>query len=233
MLTRAGLGCADAVVAATNDDAVNLEACRLARDAGIHRLAAVANDLGRLEEYREIGVASVSPHRLAARRIELGLETRRIASMAFADGRAEAVEFRIEGDSPVRGKSLQDLHAKRWIVGALLRNDQLIIPHGETVFEAGDLVTVVGAGTDFAEMVRTFTSGEGRFPLDFGKRVLVPLEREADLNGLFSEAIYLVRGSRASSLLVVHRDPGGLRDEASAARVEGWIQRTPRPARWA
>ena len=83
------------------------------------------------------------------------------------------------------------------MVGAILRAGELVVPHGETVFEAGDLVTVVGASADFAEMVRTFTSGEGRFPLDYGKRVVLPVDGEGDLGSTFDEAVQLVRGSRA------------------------------------
>jgi len=41
------------------------------------------------------------------------------------------------------------------------------------VIHTGDLVTVVGATSDFPLIVRTFTAGEARFPLDFGKGVLV------------------------------------------------------------
>lgn len=224
VLKRAGLEQADAVVAATTDDERNLEVCRLAQEADIHRLVAVANDPERVADYREFGVDAISPDSLAARRIELNLETRRVSSMAFADGRAEAIEFRIAEDSPVRGKALKDLHAHSWIIGAVLRGHELIIPHGDTTLEAGDLVTVVGAGTDFAEMVRAFTSGRGRFPLDYGKRVAVALENEADLETAVAEAIQLVRGSRASSLLLVHRDPNGIREEGATARIRNLLE---------
>lgn len=224
VLNRAGLEEADALVAATNDDETNLEACRLALEAGVSRLVAVAADPERQPDYRDLGVTAISPDALAARRIELSLETRRISSMAFADGRAEAIEFRIAQDSPVRGKALRDLHAKSWIVGAILRGNELLIPHGNTVLLTDDLVTVVGAGADFAEMVRTFTSGQAGFPLDFGKRVAVTLDSETGLEGTIGEATHMVRNSRASSLLVVHRDPEPLRDEALVQRLRGLLE---------
>ena len=226
VLKRAGLEEADALVAATNDDEANLEACRLALEAGVSRLVAVAADPERRPDYRELGVTAISPDSLAARRIELSLETRRVSSMAFADGRAEAIEFRIAQDSPVRGKALRDLHAKSWIVGAILRGNELLIPHGNTVLLTDDLVTVVGAGADFAEMVRTFTSGQAGFPMDFGKHVAVTLDSETQLEGTIVEATHLVRNSRASSLLVVHRDPEPLRDEALVQRLRRLLERS-------
>jgi trk system potassium uptake protein TrkA len=205
VLEEAGLDEADAVVAAANDDEVNLEVCRLSKEGGILRIAAMAADPERLADYRELDVPAFSPHSLTARRIELSLETRRIASRAFADGRAEAIELRVGHDSPVRGKALRDLRARSWLVGAILRGDSLIIPHGETILQADDLVTVVGSAEDFPEMVRTFTSGEPRFPLDFGKRVAVALRTQNDVGGALAEAIYVQRTSQATSVVVVYR----------------------------
>lgn len=225
VLRRAGLDDADAVVAATNSDEVNLEVCRLARDAGVDRVLAVVAEPERASAYRELSVPCASPDALAARRLELSLETRRIVSTAFADGRAEAIEFRVAPDAPVRGRALKDLHAERWIVGAILRGDRLVVPHGDTVLEAGDLVTVVGASVDFPDIVRTFTAGEGRFPLGWGKRIAVVLDAEADLGCAYAEAVELVRNTRAFSLVAVHRDPDGIRDEERAEAMRGLVER--------
>lgn len=225
VLRRAGLDDAAAVVAATNDDEVNLEICRLAQEAGVDRIVALAAEPERARTYSDLGIRAVSPDALAARRVELSLETRRIVSNAFADGRAEAIEFRVAPDAPVRGRSLSDLHAERWIVGAILRGDRLIVPHGDTVLESGDLVTVVGASADFSDIVRTFTSGEGRFPLGYGKRIAVVLEGEADLETAFPEAVDLVRNTRAFSLVVVHRDPESIRDPDRARALSACLER--------
>jgi len=227
VLKRAGLEGASAVVAATPDDDTNLEATRLASDAGVHRVIARVNDPSRAPEFRAWGAGVVSPKTLAARQLELSLENRRVSSVSFAEGRAEAMEFRITHDSPVRGRALKTFGSSPWMVGTILRRNELVVPHGETIFETGDLVTVVGASADFAEMVRTFTSGEGRFPLDFGKRVVLTVDGESDLGETFGEAVHLVRGSRASSLLLVHTETEQIRDEAKASGLMEALQHAP------
>ncbi len=203
VLARAGLEDADALVAASNDDEVNLEVCRLGQQAEVYRIAAIAADPERLGDYRALGVTAVSPDRLAARRVEINLEDRRVASAAFADGRAEAAEFRIEADSPLRGRALQDLHLESWLVAAILRNGELIVPHGGTVLREGDLVTVVGAATDYADMVALFTGGVSRFPLDFGKHVAVAVASTRDIDSLVAEAASFVHATAAESLVVL------------------------------
>ncbi len=224
VLDQAGLGEADALVAASNNDAVNLEACRLALDAGLLRVVAVAADPEQLNEYRELKLPAFSPDRLAARRIEINLEPRRVHSAAFADGMAEAIEFRIAPDSPLRGRALKDLHSETWLVAAILRQGRLIVPHGESVLHADDLVTVVGAASDFAIIARTFSTAEARFPIDFGKSVAVWMETESDLAGPVAEAVSITRNSAAESLLVVHPDSSGNPDEPQAELIDRLIE---------
>jgi len=204
VLERAGLPDADALVAATNSDAVNQEACRLARDAGLLRVVSVAADPEQLSTYRGLRISAFSPDRLTARRLEITLEPRRISSAAFADGMAEAVEFRIEPDSPLVGRSLQDLHSTRALIAAILRDGELIVPHGGTILRAGDLVTVVAAASDYSDVVRTFTVGTAKFPAGFGHQIALVVESETDLSELLPEAVTLTRHSAADAVLVLH-----------------------------
>ncbi len=224
-LGRARIGEADAIVAATGDDDVNLEVCRLGIDAGLVRVLAVAVDPERLKDYRDLGVPAFASDSLAARRLEVQLEPRRVSSIAFADGRAEALEVRITEDSPVRGLSLKDLHSESWLVAVVVRSDQFIVPHGSTVLQTGDLVTVVGGTHDYSRIVRTFTAGEARFPLDFGKGVLVAIDSAADAEVALGEALALTRSSSATEIIVAHRDTATMHDESQAREIGHLLER--------
>jgi len=224
-LGKARVGEADAIVAAAGNDDVNLEVCRLGLDAGLVRVVALAVDPERIPEYRDIGVPAFSPDSLAARRLEIQLEPRRVSSTAFADGRAEALEVRITKDSPVRGIPLSDLASERWLVAAVVRDETFIVPHGSTVLQTDDLVTVVGASHDYSRLVRAFTAGEARFPLDFGKGVLVALDSVEDADAILGEALALTRSSAAAEIVVVHRDPASLRDEAQREEIDVLLER--------
>ena len=192
VLREAGLEGAIACVAASGHDDVNLEVSRLAKEAGIDQVIAVVRVPGRTEAYRELGVETVVPARLAAQGLEVAMEPRKLKSTTFADGRAEAVEFEIAPDSPVEGMALREIHSPLWIVAAVLRDGQLVVPHGDTLLLSGDRVTVVGAATDFSQVVRTFAGGVSRFPLGFGRKVVVPLGDVADRTSAVYEAAYFV-----------------------------------------
>jgi Trk K+ transport system NAD-binding subunit len=222
VLERAGLESADAVIAATGDDEVNLEVCRIAHGAGVSHIAAVGADAGRLADYRTAGVNAFVPDMLTARGLERLLEPRRIGSATFAGGKAEALEFRIAEDSPLQGMAVRDLHSESYLVAAVLRDGELIVPHGATLFEPGDLVTVVGATAEFPRIVTTFTSAAPRFPLDFGKNVLAVVTDPNRPEGVVAEAFHLTRNSAAEGLVVLHGAP-----ESSAAIEEAVRRVTP------
>ncbi len=215
VLAGAGLQEATALVAASDDDDVNLAACRIARDVGVPAVTALADDPDRLPDYRALDVAAFAPDQMAARRVEVYLEPRRVSAAAFAGGGVEALEFRIAPDSPVRGRSLGELHSESWLVVTVLRDGRLIVPHGSTTLEPGDHVTVVGTVAEYPQIVHTFTAGEARFPLDFGEAIAVALTGPDAVDGSVAEAIHLAWVSAARTLLVVHPEDG--------PHVGGWL----------
>ncbi len=213
---------ADALVAASDDDAVNLEACRLAKAAGVARIAAVAADPEMLPDYRDLDVTAVSPDLLAARRVEINLEPGRLSSVTFAEGKAEAVELRITEDSPTLGRTLAELRSDRWLVAAILRDGQVLVPHGSNRLQVGDLVTVVGAAADHGLIVRSFVSGGGRFPAGYGRQVAVAVESPDD-SAQVVEAVLLTRNSSAEAVLLVHRDAGSIGDDDRRRRLDDML----------
>ena len=60
------------------------------------------------------------------------------------DGKAEALEFNVNADSPVIGIPLRVLNIKRGIlIAGILRDRKPIIPAGDDVILAGDRVVVI------------------------------------------------------------------------------------------
>ena len=202
VLKKAGIENASAIVTLTNDDEVNIEVLKIAKQNEIFRLSSIVNDQNNLQQYKDLDVEVVDPDILIGRRLEHILEPRRVVSQAFAGGRAEAIELEINSDSPARGKKLKDIGSDFFIVGALLRKGNVVIPHGDTELETGDLVTIVLQSGAFANVINLFSGSESRFPLEFGKNVAVYLNNEDELKNL-SEAEYFIRNTKADKLEIL------------------------------
>ena len=202
VLKKAGIENASALVTLTNDDEVNLEILKIAKQNNIYRLSSIVNEDKNSQQYKDLDVEVVDPDVLIGRRLEHILEPRRVVSQAFAGGRAEAIELEINSDSPARGKKLKDIGSDFFIVGALLRKGNVVIPHGDTELETGDLVTIVLQSGAFSNVINLFSGSESRFPLEFGKNVAVFLKNEEELKNL-SEAEYFIRNTKADKLEIL------------------------------
>ena len=77
-----------------------------------------------------------------------------IQTMHFIlDGKAEALEFKIEEASKVSDKALVSLNLKKNILVACInRNGNIIIPRGKDMIKAGDTVIVVTTNTGFKDI---------------------------------------------------------------------------------
>ena len=202
VLKKAGLDEATAIVTLTLSDEVNLEILKIAKQNNILRLSSIINDSANIHHFKELDIEIVEPDTLLARRFEYILEPRRVVSQAFAGGRAEAIEIEISSDSPVRGKKLREIGSDYYIVGALLRQNKVIIPHGDTEIETGDLVTIVLQSGAFSNVINLFSGSESRFPLEFGKDIFVVLDNEKNLKNL-SESEFFIRNTKSTSLKVL------------------------------
>ena len=205
VLKKAGLDEATAIVTLTLSDEVNLEILKIAKQNDILRLSSIINDSSNIDKFKELDVELVEPDILLARRFEHILEPRRVVSQAFAGGRAEALEIEISSDSPVRGKKLREIGSDYYIVGALLRKGKVIIPHGDTEIETGDLVTIVLQSGAFSNVINLFSGSESRFPLEFGKDIVVVLDNEKNLKNL-SESEFFLRNTKATSLKLITKE---------------------------
>lgn len=205
VLKKAGLDEATAIITLTLSDEVNLEILKIAKQNDILRLSSIINDLSNVDKFKELDVELVEPDILLARRFEHILEPRRVVSQAFAGGRAEALEIEISSDSPVRGKKLREIGSDYYIVGALLRKGKVIIPHGDTEIQTGDLVTIVLQSGAFSSVINLFSGSESRFPLEFGKDIVVVLDNEKNLKNL-SESEFFIRNTKATSLKLITKE---------------------------
>ena len=205
VLKKAGLDEATAIVTLTLSDEVNLEILKIAKQNDILRLSSIINDSYNIDKFKELDVELVEPDILLARRFEHILEPRRVVSQAFAGGRAEALEIEISSDSPVRGKKLREIGSDYYIVGALLRKGKVIIPHGDTEIQTGDLVTIVLQSGAFSNVINLFSGSESRFPLEFGKDIVVVLDNEKNLKNL-SESEFFIRNTKATSLKLITKE---------------------------
>jgi len=166
MLKKAGITNADMLVAATDSDEVNLISCLLARNMNqyILKVARIRNT-----EYIEekdlfsqdlLGVDQIiHPESVMVETIRnLMMVPGASDVIEFENGRVKLVGITIRSDSPLAGRQLLSLEGieGRLLVGAIVRGEQVFIPHGKDTIQADDLVYMVAKSDELDNLLNLF-----------------------------------------------------------------------------
>lgn len=155
VLTRAGVGRADLVVAVTDHDEVNLIAALAARQAGARRVVARAqgNEWARWREgirYGMLGVdVVINPRVLLAHELARVARSHGAAEVIdLAQARIELAKLDLDDTSRHTGRPLSALGLPRdALIAAVVRQGQLFVPGGADVLLADDRVYLIGTPT--------------------------------------------------------------------------------------
>lgn len=136
---------AELFIACTGDDEVNMIAACIAKTHGPRTIARI-NDNEYLnvpysDEYAKIGIdVAVCPEMVAAIRIKRMLNQPQLVNAdVFAQGKVFVAEGRVEPDSFVVGKRLDEVEPPAGFhLFAIYRGDEALIPKGHMRFRAGD-----------------------------------------------------------------------------------------------
>ena len=151
VLRKAAIDKADVVVAVTSNDEVNILCCAVAKKLGaLHTVARVRNPVySELMQFMrsEMNLSlTINPELAVAKEIYRMLRFPAAAKIdTFFRGRVEMAEFVIPADSPICGSTLNDLRARlniRFLVCGVLRGENVHIPSGFFVLQAGDVLCV-------------------------------------------------------------------------------------------
>jgi trk system potassium uptake protein TrkA len=145
-LVEQGIGNADAVVAATENDELNILASLLAKNLGVGRTLTVINnpDYIPLAEAAGIDVAG-SPAIITARKIvHFVLRGGAIAAAVLEKSTLEAIEFVVSPTARIAGKSAAEAPLpENAIIAAVIRGARPVIPPDAAPVEPGDHVLIV------------------------------------------------------------------------------------------
>jgi len=152
-LEETDVGAAEAVIAALDSDDRNLLVSLLAHRLGVERTIGVIDRSEYVELFEAVGVdTAVNPRDVVAEELSLYTREGTTESIAFLDNdRAEVLEITAGEACAIAGIPLTDLREETGlslIVGAIVRDGELLAPRGETAIAPGDQVVLFIAAAD-------------------------------------------------------------------------------------
>lgn len=160
ILEEAGVATAETVVAVTNDDETNILSALLAKRHGAQRTIALVNKTtyGPLMSTLGIDVV-VNPRNITVSTILQHVRRGRIHSVhTLQEGFGELIEAEALETSPLVGSPLREINLPQGVlIGAIVRDGQVISPRGNTVVQAGDRVILFAAAEAVRKVEKMFS----------------------------------------------------------------------------
>ena len=209
VLEEANVHDCDLFLSVLHDEPINLVTCILAKKLKAKKTVARITNAELLspkhrEMFRDLGVDEmVCPERIAAKEIT-NLLNHTVATefFDFSGGLLTMYLIRLEEQSPVNGKSVKELSqiysTLQVRIVAILRHGVTVIPHSDTVFEAGDMAYIISKANQIDTVKHLAGGGRiGRYAamtLEDKKRItLVEQDRKRceDLSGILSNSLII------------------------------------------
>lgn len=161
-LRALGVADADVVAAVTGDDEDNLVISLLAKqEFAVPRVVARVNNPKNEWLFNEnwgVDVAVSTPHLLTALVEEAVSVGSLVRLLSFEGGRATLIEVTLASDGPAIDQEIVELGFPRdSTVVAVLRNDRVVVPRGDTTLQAGDEVLVLVTAESIDEVREILT----------------------------------------------------------------------------
>ena len=149
LLRREGIHDTDSFVAVTGMDEENLLMALLAKQLGAKRVIAKVSRPSYAPLVERLGVdAAISPRLITIGEIMRFIRGGRLLSLVLLlNEQAEVIEVIAQPESRIVGRPLHSSGLpKGVIIGAIIRGDQIVIPKGGDVIQAGDRLVVFALG---------------------------------------------------------------------------------------
>ena len=143
VLKEENIDCCDAFIACGAEDDTNVLISLLAKGLGARRVITMVNQVRYVSLVQAVGEhVALCPKLIAVSQIVQFIRRGKVVSLAtFGDDEAEAMEVVALEGSKLIDTPLNQLKLPRGvIVGAIMSHEQMVIPNGETVINAGDRI---------------------------------------------------------------------------------------------
>ncbi|MCA0856285.1 Trk system potassium transporter TrkA [Phaeobacter italicus] len=157
LMIEAGIDRADAMLAVTDDDKVNMLAAVRAKAEGCPFAIALINDPTLVPLMAPLGIdAYINPRATTVSSILRHIRYGRVRQVySIGDAEAEVIEAEVMSTSPMAGQMIRDIDFPEGVlVGAVSKNGEVMRPTGGMRIDEGDVIALFAMADDVPEVER-------------------------------------------------------------------------------
>jgi trk system potassium uptake protein TrkA len=160
LLNEENISNMDIYIACSNNDELNIMASLLAKKFGVKKVISIINRTDYISLAHNLGIQSVlSPRLITASIILRYLRRGEVLSLtAIAENKAEIIEIVVTERSSIAGRTLKEgIFPRNSILGAIIRDDKIIIPSGNDFIRKGDKLIIFTLKDSIREIEKLLT----------------------------------------------------------------------------
>jgi trk system potassium uptake protein TrkA len=160
LLNEENISNMDIYIACSNNDELNIMASLLAKKFGVKKVISIINRTDYISLAHNLGIQSVlSPRLITASIILRYLRRGEVLSLtAIAENKAEIIEIVVTERSSIAGRTLKEgIFPRNSILGAIIRDDKIIIPSGDDFIRKGDKLIIFTLKDSIREIEKLLT----------------------------------------------------------------------------
>jgi len=227
ILKTANIENTDVLVSLTNSDEINFEVGMLLKEKypRIQFITAILKKTS-MVLFKENSIDAIDIPSMISSFLMNKIDSRTSTATDIGLGHGEIAEITITGTSRILNKKLSDIKPYDWVVGAVYRNNNLIIPHGSTRFKENDKVLIISDPSKIHAIAEYISIGDYRFPLNFGNNILGLLTNPKDWHTLVDETLYLLREfhSKTVNFVIINDDKNSIFTEKEIQEIKSYIE---------
>lgn len=161
ILEDAGIKEGDLIIALVKKDFDNFVICQLAKKVfGVKRTFSIVSNPKNVDVFKKLGITTVvsSTYILASVIEQMAAVSEVINYLPIGEGKLELIEISLSNFHKICAKKLADISfPANCIVGCVIRNGNVIIPHGGTILQSGDKLTILASVESREDVVKALT----------------------------------------------------------------------------
>lgn len=197
ILEKAQVESSTVLAVTTRDDKINREVVRVARTHfGVEEIVCLVHEEENLDEHELQQADVILVKKVLALHMRNRLSGTDTLGVGLGLGAGELRQVTVLPSSPAVGMPLKDIQPTAWLVAAVYRDNQLIVPHGDTTLAPGDRVLLVGQPEVLRHEADFVRGGQTIFPNQYG-----PYLVQQDIEEITKESEWFLERSRARRLI--------------------------------
>ncbi len=188
------------LVACFEEDRTNYSLCKFLLNHIPNKISLLNNEINE-RLYKDIreNIHLVYKGRVLSKYIKNLISFEKKEALGVGIG-GDIIEITVPPNSILVNQKISNFHSSKWRIGAIYRNNKIILPKFSTKILSGDKLLIIGEPKTLENIVTLFLKNEPQFPLSYGYAQVFVVDKKNIKDKVLEEVLFLYSKTKVREL---------------------------------